>query len=290
MKRRGGLLFGYCGHTDAFEPVLCGWLVEISQPGRPVAFAVCLDDSVRIPVLADQPRPDVAAAGIGGPNCGFAVDLSGVCSNDVEYQLSLLTKDGRPLNLPNCPPRLFFGPARADVIPGRTADMHQVATLLRRNDFDAWADPGSVGLDHAEGFIAADRTGSGFIFFARIGAYLVGYSRLDIRRDEGRSRGVVALTVLEGYRRKGLGESLMRRLLQTAAQSGIPDVWLAVRPENAPALALYKKLGFLRREIGPQPWIAAAERGTSRCLPAAATPFTPAPRTCRLSASAREPR
>ena len=258
MKRRGGLLFGYRGHTDAFEPALRGWLVEIGPLARPVAFAVCLDDAVRIPVLANQPRPDVAAAGLGGPNCGFTVDLSGVCRPGVEYQLSLLTKDGRPLNLPGCPSRLFFGPARADIVSGRSADVQQVATLLRRNDFDAWGDPGLVQLGHAAGFVAADRTGSGFTFFARAGAHLVGYSRLDIRPDEG-NRGVVALTVLEGYRRKGLGEALMSRLLETAAQSGIPDVWLAVRPENAPALALYRKLGFEPRDIGPRPWVATGE-------------------------------
>jgi ribosomal protein S18 acetylase RimI-like enzyme len=258
MKRRGGLLFGYRGHADAFEPVLQGWLVEISQPGRPVGFVVCLDDAVRIPVLANRPRPDVAAAGLGGPNCGFAVDLSRVCRNGVEYQFSLLTEDARKLNLPGCPSRVFFGAVAADIVPGRTADLQQVAMLLRRNDFDAWGDPGLVRLDHAAGFVAADRTGSGFVFFARAGAHLVGYGRLDIRRDEG-NRGVVALTVLEGYRRKGLGDALMRSLLQAAAQSGVPEVWLAVRPDNAPAVALYEKLGFLRREIGPRPWVAPGE-------------------------------
>ena len=58
--------------------------------------------------------------------------------------------------------------------------------------------------------------------------------------------GVVALTVLAAYRRKGLGEALLRALLDAAAKIGLGQVWLSVRPDNTPALHLYEKLGFLR--------------------------------------------
>ena len=64
--------------------------------------------------------------------------------------------------------------------------------------------------------------------------------------------GVVALTVLEAYRRKGLGEALMRALLRAVAQErSLREVWLWVRPDNTPARRLYEKLGFIDKATHP---------------------------------------
>src|SRR5439155_1190429 len=82
-------------------------------------------------------------------------------------------------------------------------------------------------------------------------ARLVGYGRLDRGRDDAVRLGVVALTVLEAYRRKGLGEALMRALLRGAAVGGLSEVWLSVRPDNTPAVRLYEKLGFVRDASRP---------------------------------------
>lgn len=50
------------------------------------------------------------------------------------------------------------------------------------------------------------------------------------------------LGVGDGYRRRGIGERLMRAMLAEAKAMGCPDVWIGTETDNAPALALYRKL------------------------------------------------
>ena len=59
------------------------------------------------------------------------------------------------------------------------------------------------------------------------------------------------LAVAPQCRRQGLGEALMRALMHTLMQQGIERLLLEVRVSNAPARALYKKLGF--SEVGRRP-------------------------------------
>ena len=77
----------------------------------------------------------------------------------------------------------------------------------------------------------------------------------------GRGVGVVAITVLEGYRRKRIGEAMLRALLDAAAgPCAMHEVWLSVRQNNIPAIRLYEKLGFVRRTDRPAgDWAAADE-------------------------------
>ncbi|MBU6162749.1 MAG: GNAT family N-acetyltransferase, partial [Myxococcales bacterium] len=49
---------------------------------------------------------------------------------------------------------------------------------------------------------------------------------------------------LELYRRSGVGCSLMKQACQTARARGCGALFLEVRPSNAPARALYQRLGF----------------------------------------------
>ena len=53
-----------------------------------------------------------------------------------------------------------------------------------------------------------------------------------------------ALDVRDAYRGHGVGTALIRALESQAKLMGFPRVTLMVEPDNAPALALYKKLGF----------------------------------------------
>jgi ribosomal protein S18 acetylase RimI-like enzyme len=50
--------------------------------------------------------------------------------------------------------------------------------------------------------------------------------------------------------RRGLGEAMMRWALAWFRQDGLRRAWLDVLLDNAPALALYKKLGFVPGTIG----------------------------------------
>lgn len=56
---------------------------------------------------------------------------------------------------------------------------------------------------------------------------------------------IVSIAVLEPYRRKGIGEALMRATLKKMKEVyKAEEAYLEVRVSNYPAINLYKKLGF----------------------------------------------
>src|SRR5260221_7740070 len=222
MTRRGDILLGYRGHVDAVEPVLSGWVNEAASPNRPVSFLLRIDRGHPIPVIADRPRVDVAAVGLGGPNCGFSLVLPARFLDGGEHELALLLPDGRTLNLPGRPASVALGPVRADLIPAGTASLNAVADLLRRTDFEGGFDADLVGIENAAAFNAISGPDQGFLFYARAATRLVGVARLDRGRGDAAVLGGVALTGLEAYRRKGLGEALLAALLRAAAEAGGP--------------------------------------------------------------------
>jgi ribosomal protein S18 acetylase RimI-like enzyme len=54
--------------------------------------------------------------------------------------------------------------------------------------------------------------------------------------------------VSQPFRRRGVGRTLMSRVLEVCARSLFKHVMLSVRPDNEPAQALYRELGF--RKVG----------------------------------------
>src|SRR5439155_7541822 len=253
MTRRDDILPGYRGHVDAVEPVLSGWVNEAARPNRPVRLFLGIDRAQPIPVIADRPRADVAVAGLGGPNCGFSLVLPAHFLDGAEHELGFILPDGRRLNLPGRPANVALGPVRGDLIPADAASVSAVADLLRRTNFESGFDPDLIAIEHAAAFNALTGPDQGFLFYARVAARLVGYGRLERGRGDAGALEVVALTVLEAYRRKGLGEALLRAVLRAAVEEGsLREVWLSVRPENTPATSLYDKLGFVRDANHPQ--------------------------------------
>jgi ribosomal-protein-alanine N-acetyltransferase len=63
--------------------------------------------------------------------------------------------------------------------------------------------------------------------------------------DEGE---ILNLAVKTTYRRQGIGQALVRALLQAFVGHGVARVFLEVRESNAAAIAFYGKLAF--REVG----------------------------------------
>jgi GNAT superfamily N-acetyltransferase len=71
--------------------------------------------------------------------------------------------------------------------------------------------------------------------------------------------------VVPEHRGSGVGESLTRKLLDQAREAGAREMVLEVIVENAPAIALYEKLGFTRtRELEVLSLAAATERSEAR--------------------------
>jgi RimJ/RimL family protein N-acetyltransferase len=87
------------------------------------------------------------------------------------------------------------------------------------------------------------------VFVAEAADGVVG--RLSIARDRSplsRHVAELGLMVAAGARRRGVGSALMEEAMRWARGSGIVKLELTVFPHNAPAIALYRKLGF--REEG----------------------------------------
>lgn len=74
---------------------------------------------------------------------------------------------------------------------------------------------------------------------------LVGYAGIWAILDEGH---ITNVAVHPEYRRRHIGEALVKVLLEEASASGIRQFTLEARVSNEPAIRLYRKFGF--REAG----------------------------------------
>lgn len=77
---------------------------------------------------------------------------------------------------------------------------------------------------------------------------LVGVCGLVTSFDEGE---VLNVSVKKAFRNKGIALQMLQRLLADAKSRGIKHFTLEVREGNAPARALYEKLGFVCEGIRP---------------------------------------
>lgn len=70
---------------------------------------------------------------------------------------------------------------------------------------------------------------------------ILGYCGLWGVIDEGQ---ITNVAVAPQHRRRGVAEMMLRELMQQAAEARYTEFTLEVRVSNAPAIALYHKLGF----------------------------------------------
>ena len=54
----------------------------------------------------------------------------------------------------------------------------------------------------------------------------------------------LAIFVLRAYQQAGIGTELLGALLGAGREAGVERIWLTVERWNAPAIALYRKMGF----------------------------------------------
>lgn len=74
----------------------------------------------------------------------------------------------------------------------------------------------------------------------------------DIRRHDRPShahRGTLGMGIIPGYRDQGLGTRLITTTLDAARELGLHRIELDVHADNPRAVALYKKVGFVREGI-----------------------------------------
>lgn len=75
---------------------------------------------------------------------------------------------------------------------------------------------------------------------------LAGYCGIVTVLDEG---DIVKVAVAKKQQRQGIGQALVQELIRCVQEQGICTIHLEVRQSNEPAIALYKKLGFLEDGI-----------------------------------------
>lgn len=81
---------------------------------------------------------------------------------------------------------------------------------------------------------------------AEIGGRIVGYAGMWVILDEGH---ITNVCVHPDYRKRHIGEGILRVLIAAGAQVGVERTTLEVRKSNAPAIALYEKLGFVSEGV-----------------------------------------
>lgn len=122
--------------------------------------------------------------------------------------------------------------------PAEEADLDAVADLERRSFSHPWS---------RDAFVAELRNVRSSLWVAEhrrpAGPALVGYLCRWIVEDEAQ---VLNVTIHPSWRRRGLGRWMLERALLDAVGRGARRATLEVRRHNAPAIALYERMGFRR--------------------------------------------
>lgn len=113
-------------------------------------------------------------------------------------------------------------------------DVPQVAAIERQCFPDPWSE--RMLREHLDNQCAAALAARGE------DGTILGYGGLLVVLDEGY---ITNIAVAESCRRKGLGRAMLSALIDHCRESGASFLTLEVRQSNAPAIALYKSMGFL---------------------------------------------
>jgi len=120
--------------------------------------------------------------------------------------------------------------------PMTRGDLASVGDLEKRVFTHPWS---------AEVFLRELRITHSKIVLARAGEAVVGYVCRWLTSDSVEIQNVA---VHPEWRRRSIGRALVERVLDEAHQAGVSRALLEVRRHNAPAVTLYRSLGF--RESG----------------------------------------
>lgn len=81
-----------------------------------------------------------------------------------------------------------------------------------------------------------------FVAYDEENCETVGYCGMYVSEDTGAINNIGVLT---SFRRKGIADMLIRKLVGYSIENGITTLTLEVRRSNTPAIKLYEKNGFL---------------------------------------------
>jgi RimJ/RimL family protein N-acetyltransferase len=132
------------------------------------------------------------------------------------------------------------------------ADANTLASLGRAiaGEDQLWLTYERSAADERRNIKSMRRDPNVAVFVAETPAGVVG--RLSIARDAGVQShhvGELGLMVAASERRRGIGTALIEEAVRWARASGITKLELHVFPHNEPAIALYRKLGFVEEGL-----------------------------------------
>ncbi len=116
--------------------------------------------------------------------------------------------------------------------PATRADVPALLALERLCFPDPWSERGmieSLETPNGGGLVADSARG------------IIGYL---ITREVGGSGEILNLAIAPGFRRRGVGEELLRVGLAELGGRGVAEVFLEVRESNQAARGLYERAGF----------------------------------------------
>lgn len=122
----------------------------------------------------------------------------------------------------------------------RQAKLYDVPAMARieRDSFDSPWSAEEITKDVTAG-------GNVYVAVAEYGDEKAGYG--EIRMIAGEAQ-IYNIAIAPEFRREGIGEALLRHMIEKAEEDGCKLVTLEVRSGNEAAMLLYYKLGF--REVG----------------------------------------
>ncbi len=122
----------------------------------------------------------------------------------------------------------------------RQAKLYDVPAMARieRDSFEASWSADEITKDVTAG-------GNVYVAVALADEERAGYAEIRMIAGEGQ---IYNIAIAPEFRREGIGEALLRHLIDKADADGCKLVTLEVRSGNEAAMGLYKKLGF--REVG----------------------------------------
>ena len=122
----------------------------------------------------------------------------------------------------------------------RQAKLYDVPAMARieRDSFEAPWSADEITRDVTAG-------GNVYVAVALADEERAGYAEIRMIAGEGQ---IYNIAIASEFRREGIGEALLRHLIDKADADGCKLVTLEVRSGNEAAMELYKKLGF--REVG----------------------------------------
>ena len=169
--------------------------------------------------------------------------------------------------------------AAASFVPPSSLSLAERAELFTAG-YEDYVVPFALDAERLDFMERAFGTDLGESVVALVDGEAAGLANLATSEGEGWVAGV---GVVKARRGTGLGEALMRELLDRARHLGLERVWLEVIVENVAARTLYEKLGFEHVRL-LDVWRLPGERGE-----APAAPFGAAHDAVRRLRTWREP-